>query len=230
MRLKRYVAPAFWTIDRKHKKYTVSPRPGPHEKSRCIPLAIIIRDYLKYSANGRETKSILNQGLVRVDGRKITDHAFPVGLMDVINIKDEYYRIVPVKKGLTIKKTDASDANVKIFKIVNKTIIKGNKIQLNLHDGRNLITETDCRTNDVIVYDVNSKKIINILKFKKGSVAIVIRGKNSGVRGTIKDLIKVSSIQPINRVVLKTKDGEITVPQKYLFVVGEDKPVINIGE
>ncbi|MFC2143717.1 30S ribosomal protein S4e, partial [Candidatus Aenigmatarchaeota archaeon] len=38
MTLKRLAAPRFWPIERKNKKYIISPKPGPFAKEDSIPL------------------------------------------------------------------------------------------------------------------------------------------------------------------------------------------------
>src|SRR3989338_2290008 len=104
--LKRFSAPRFWPIEKKTKKFVVAPKPGPHAKLRCIPMAVLIRDVLKYARSLNETKSILNKGSVKIDGHIRKDPSFPVGLMDIFTIGSEHYRILPGKKGLHISKIE----------------------------------------------------------------------------------------------------------------------------
>ncbi|HDJ66171.1 MAG TPA: 30S ribosomal protein S4e, partial [Nitrososphaeria archaeon] len=47
--LKRLAAPPHLKIHVKEKVFTVCPRPGPHPKFECIPLLLIVRDYLGYA-------------------------------------------------------------------------------------------------------------------------------------------------------------------------------------
>jgi len=52
-----------------------------------------------------------------------------------------------------------SDAEWKLCRIQNKTIVKGKKVQLNLHDGKNKLVEKDeYKTGDVLK-NFFSKKI-----------------------------------------------------------------------
>ncbi|MCC6059400.1 MAG: 30S ribosomal protein S4e, partial [Thermofilum sp.] len=91
------VAPPHWPIPRKERVWTVKPSPGPHPLVSCIPLGVILRDLLGYTTTMRETRRVLAERKVEVDGRVVTDYKYPVGLMDVLHIipEEKYYRVVP---------------------------------------------------------------------------------------------------------------------------------------
>ncbi|MEM1555119.1 MAG: S4 domain-containing protein, partial [Desulfurococcaceae archaeon] len=86
--LKTFAAPAFWPIMRKKYKWVVKPSPGPHAISRCLPLLIIVRDILKYAETSREARKLISEGHFLVDGRVRRNYKYPVGVMDVISIKE----------------------------------------------------------------------------------------------------------------------------------------------
>ncbi|MDI6721660.1 MAG: 30S ribosomal protein S4e, partial [Candidatus Aenigmarchaeota archaeon] len=70
------------------------------------------------------------------------------------------------------------EASFKLLRIRNKTTLKGRKLQLNFHDGRNLIAEMDdFGTNDVVVFDIEKKSIRDKIRFDKGSIALIIKGR-----------------------------------------------------
>ncbi len=220
---KRFTIPRFWPVEVKAKKYAISPTPGPHSKDHCMPLGVIIRDVLKHSRNATETRKILNTGTIKVNGIARKSHAFPVGLMDVIDVSGEYYRVVPSKLGLRL--IQISDSGVKLAKIKGKSHIKKKKTQISLHDGSNILVDMDCRTNDVIVYDIKTKQIKEILKFEKGAFALITDGNKRGIMGKI-DAID----RKLRTVLLKNDAGTFLVPLRYVFVIGRDKPVVNVGE
>ena len=99
--LKRLNAPKRWKIKRKGLKFVTKQMPGPHKMDRSIPLNIVIRDLLKYANTAREVKNILNNKTVLINGVRRKEPKFPVGLFDVMEIKDtgEYFRVVLDKKG-----------------------------------------------------------------------------------------------------------------------------------
>ncbi len=228
MHLKRTEAPVFWPIERKTAKFAVAPRPGAHAKKRSIPLGIILRDILKYGENMKEAKAILNKGVVRIDGKIRKDHKFPVGLMDIVATGDESYRVVSGAKGLQLKKISEGEAKLKLLKIINKGHLSKGRVQLNLYDGRKLIvSKGDYRTRDTIVFDIEKKEIKGILKMKKGSVVLITGGNKTGKTGRVLDVVVTRNPQP-NSVVLETDGGKISIPESYIFVVGDDKPAISI--
>jgi len=228
--MKRTQAPRFWKVGRKVKKFVVGPSPGPHAKKKCIPVGIILRDILKYAKTMREVKEILNKGIFRIDDRIIREYKFPAGLMDIISLQDEHYRILPNEHGLYLQKIEKKDSKFKLLRIVNKTSVRGGKIQLNFHDGKNMLVEKDdYKTNDVIVLNLEKSAIEKVLGFKKGSAVIITGGNNIGNIGIINDFIVRKSSRP-NDVIVKVGNRKIPLPPNYVFVVGEDKPFITFGE
>src|SRR5271169_66843 len=97
LKAKRSASPAFWQISRKDKRFVVRTSPGPHPKNYSYPLLVVLRDILGLAKTRREALSVLNEGKIKVDGRIVKSEAFPVGLMDVIDLVDvgKSYRMVP---------------------------------------------------------------------------------------------------------------------------------------
>jgi len=152
--LKRYFAPKAWKIKRKGIKFVTKPSPGPHKINVALPLNIILRDILDYANSNREVKYILEKKHVEVDGIRRKDHRFPIGLLDVLSLKDinEHFRVILDKRGkIDLIKIGQEEKELKLCKIVGKKTIKG-KIQLNLYDGKNiLVKENDYKIGDVIL-------------------------------------------------------------------------------
>ena len=84
--MKRLNAPRALRIHRKEKKWTVKPSPGPHPIEKSIPLSLIIRDVLDLADTLRETKKIISNGDILVDGAVKKDYKLPVGIMDIVYI------------------------------------------------------------------------------------------------------------------------------------------------
>src|SRR5467141_1507277 len=85
-KLKRQMAPLFWGISRKDKRFVVTVKPGGHKKNISIPTAIFVRDTLKLVNTLREAKSVIYGSKIKVDGtvRKSIHHG--LGLMDVVDM------------------------------------------------------------------------------------------------------------------------------------------------
>ncbi|MCD6371443.1 MAG: 30S ribosomal protein S4e [Candidatus Aenigmarchaeota archaeon] len=233
-KLKRLLAPDFWKIAKKEATWVVSPRPGPHKKFECIPLLIIVRNILGYAETGKEAKAIIKRGEIWVDGKPRKDHAYPAGLFDVISIPKvgEHYRISASKKGLKLIKIDEKEAKVKICKIRNKTVVKKGKIQLNLHDGKNILIEKDkdkFKTGDSVLISLPDLKIKKHLPLEKGFLVLVIKGKNAGKIGKVLDVIPGKfNIKPKVIVEIEGKKGEVL--KEYIYVIGKEKPEIKVIE
>lgn len=227
--LKRLFAPKNWRIERKVKEWTVKPIPGPHSKEVSIPITILLRDYLGHATNRKEVNFILNNGDVLVNGRPIKDSSFPVGIMDVIEIPKtkEYFRVLFDKKGsVNLLKIDESEKNTKLFKLINKTMVTGKKVQLNLHDGTNLLSNEGYKTSSTLVMKVPDMKIVDSLEFKEGYIGLVIKGKNVSRIG------KISKITPFgiykDAVLLESGNDKFQTLKDYVLVVGKDSPIIKL--
>ncbi|NPV50482.1 MAG: 30S ribosomal protein S4e [Candidatus Methanofastidiosum sp.] len=227
--LKRLFAPKNWRIERKVKEWTVKPIPGPHSKEVSIPITILLRDYLGHATNRKEVNFILNNGDVLVNGRPIKDSSFPVGLMDVIEIPKtkEYFRVLFDKKGsVNLLKIDESEKNTKLFKLINKTMIRGNKLQLNLHDGTNVLSEEGYPTSSTLVMKVPEMKVVDSLEFKEGYIGLVIKGKNVSKIGKISKITEFGIYK--DAVLLESGNDKFQTLKDYVLVVGKDSPIIKI--
>ncbi len=228
--LKRFKAPKMWPIHKKEDTWTTKTSAGPHALDKSIPLVMVLREILGLAENTREAKIILNNGDVLVDGTPRKDHRFPVGFMDVISIPkiDKYYRILQDEKGrLVLQNIEEKDSTFKLVSIENKTTVKGGKTQLNLHDGRNVLTDEDYKTSDVLLLNIPEQNISDSIEFKEGSIGLITGGKHTGEIGEIKE-INITKSSKANTVLMETKEGSFLTLAKYVFVVGTEKPVISL--
>ncbi len=220
MRLKRLAAPKWWPIERKTKKFVIAPR-GPHQKELSLPLLVILRDVLKLVETNREARSIIKKGEIFVDGKKRKDPKHGVGPMDIIEIPSisKSWRAVP-QNGLKFVETKGDDSKLKICKILDKRVLKGGKIQLNLDGGKNILTSKKVSTNDSLLIEIPSQKIVKHIKFDKGSLVLITSGKKAGKISTIKEIEKQHK-----RVWLED-GGEVSI--KSIIVVGKETPLIKL--
>ena len=226
--LKRLVAPRSWNIARKENTWTTKPMPGKHSLEGAIPISTILRDYLKVCDNNREAKIIINDGSVMIDQRIVREPKTAVGLMDIISIPlmkmhmrgvlDRHGKIqfVPVK---------STEAKWKLLRIEDKTIIKGGKTQLNLHDGTNILSEEKVKTGDVIQVSLPDFKIKKILELKKGAQVLITGGSHVGSISKITGLEITRSPKP-NLVMYK----DFQTIKSYSFVVGDKKAMVTLPE
>ena len=229
-KLKRQMAPMFWGISRKDKRFVITVRPGSHPKNNSIPSAVLLRDTLNNVKTLREAKSSIYGGKVKIDGviQKSLHHS--IGLMDVVELEGttEIYRLVPKDGHILVPiKINANEKSKKLVKVKSKTTNKGGKTHLGLHDGRTIITDIDVSVNDVCLLQIPEQKILDVIKFEKNSQVVITRGSNAGRIGTINE-IKQGTFTLPKRISLLIDDNTIEIPAKITMVIGKEKPLIQI--
>jgi small subunit ribosomal protein S4e len=229
-KLKRQMAPLFWGITRKDKRFVVTVKPGGHKKDLSFPSAVFVRDTLRLTNTLREAKSVVYGGKVKVDGivRKSIHHG--IGLMDVVELEgvSDIYRLVP--KDLTVLKPiliNNSEKTKKLLKVTKKVTIKGKKMQIGFHDGRTLLSDVKVNVGDTCLVQVPDTKIVDIIKLEKGAQVIVTNGVNVGKMGKIVE-IKEGTFVLLKRALVDIGDRQIEIPTNLIIAVGTDKPVIQI--
>ncbi|MEM0230962.1 MAG: 30S ribosomal protein S4e [Candidatus Woesearchaeota archaeon] len=231
--LKRMAMPSTWPLERKGSKFVTKPNPGPHSLEYGIALNSVLKEMLNYAHTSKEVKSILGNGWITIDGKVRKDLKFPVGLMDVLkNLKSgEAFRMMLNSKGkLELIKIPKSEENIKPCKIIRKQMVKGGKIQITLHDGRNLLTENkEYNVGDSLMIELPSGKPLQHLTLKKGSFVFITDGKHAGEFGRIVEIIGEKSIQK-TRILVESNGQKFETLTEYAFVIGEEKPLITITQ
>jgi len=241
--LKRKPAPVFWPIHRKEAVWTVKPNAGRHPIERSLPLALVLREMLGLARTRSEVKAILSHGNVMVDGNAEKEELFPTGLMDVISITgfEKWYRVLPSEKGLTLHPVTKDEAGFKLCRVEDKTVLKKGNVQLNLHDGRNIMIkvkeakkpeEDVFNTLDTVKIALPDQGVLSQFKLIEGAPALIVGGKHIGKHG------KIIAVE--RREVQKRKNALVTIEDargsrfqttvEYVFVVGDAKPHISLPE
>ncbi len=241
--LKRLAAPKLIKISRKTGKFFTKVRAGPHAKEIALPLLHVVRDILKLGANAREARKIIKQGDVLIDGVPRKDHKFPLGIMDVIKIPkiDKQYRILPVEgKGFYPVEIPKKESAFKLVRIENKSTLKGGQIQLNLHDGRNILIKVkdprnpeegkEYKTMDVLKITVPEQEIKGQYPLKEGSYGLIISGHNFGQMGTITEISKRFGTNASIIGVKNKKNEQLETQYEYMFIVGKGSSEITVPE
>ena len=230
--LKRFVAPDSWHVAKKTYKFITKTAPGPHN-ANAMPIAVWLRDHMGLAMNMKEVKQILHQKDIIINGRPCRDPRMGIGIFDIISLPriGTHYRILRDKKGRhkTIEINEES-AGSRLAKIVDKTIVPGGKVQLNLRDGGNILADNTYKPKDSIVLSLGQEdrsRIIDHFPFAVGNMAMVIGGRHSGKVARIVAINTVhSSVQ--NSVVLEddaTKERFDTV-DSYIYMVGRETPAL----
>jgi small subunit ribosomal protein S4e len=222
-KLKRQMAPQFWGIARKDKRFVITVKPGPHKKSQAIPTAVFLRDTLKIVTSLREAKAAIYSGKVKVDGvvRKSLHHA--IGLMDVVELENvsDIYRLVPAEEKMLTEKSK------KLVTVTSKTTINKDKLQIGFNDGRSIISDSKVNVGDTCLIQIPDVKILETIKLEVGSQGLVTRGNNVGQIGKIEDIEEGTFILP-KRVILALEDRKIEIPADIIMPIGKGEPIIQL--
>lgn len=230
--MKRIAAPKTWPIARKISKFITRPNPGSHDLNTSIPLGVFMKEMLGVTDTNKENKYVLTKKGVEVNGKPVKDFKRPVGLMDVVKFaesKDVYRIILTEKRKLKAVKADPKLAKARPLKIVNKKLMKGKKTSLIFFDGTNLLVDKDTfKTGDTVLLSLDDKKdsnkIIDHLPLKEGVLVYLIGGSHVGHIGKV---VKISG----NTISCETSEKkQFETLKKFAFVIGKDKPVININD
>ena len=217
MHLKREQSPKNWPVKRKGTAYLVRPR---YSIDKGIPISIAVRDVLGLAKTRKEVKKAINSRQILLDSKPVTDERSNALLFDIItivppkgsSISEKHYRVViDGNKKFNLEEISGREAGHKVSKVVNKKTLKGKKVQLNLSDGRNFISDMKCNVNDSVKINLKEKKIGSHIPFKVGANVFVFAGKHAGEKGTIKE------IEP-NRVKLESKGKMISILTKQIIV------------
>lgn len=241
--LKRKPAPRFWPIHRKEFTWIVKPAAGPHPIENCISLTIALRDVLGFAKTRKEAKTIVSQERILVDGRIRREDDFPIGLMDVVSLigADKDFRVLPSYKGLTLQPIDKEEAKFKLCRIENKKVLNHGHVQLNLHDGSNIIVkiadpknpqEDVYETLDTLKLSLPDLQIIHRVEMKEQSFAVITGGKNVGKYGRIVEIEKAVGKKHKNALatIENQEKKRYQTILDFVFALGEEQPLVALSE
>ena len=223
--LKRLNAPRTWPISRKGIKWITKQNPGTHKQEESMPLNIIIRDLLKYAKISKEVKKVLHNKDILVDKKIRQDIKFPVGILDIIEIpktKEHFLFLLNKKRKFFLHKINEKQPEVKYLKIINKTIINKNRLQINFYNGNNLIIKTkDYKVGDTLLMNLKDKKILKHLKLEKGAIIYLTGGKYVGSIGTLETVSSSNNLKK-DMIELIINDKKVKTSRNYGFVIDKD--------
>ena len=188
-------------IQRKGTKYVVR---ALSDVKNSVPVAIAVRDMLKLARTTKEVKKMIHKKVIKLNGRLVRDERESIRLFNVLEIGKSYVlTLLPTEKfALEESKVDS-----RLCKVTGRKLVKGNQIQLNLHDGTNLVAKDKINVGDSIYLDF-SGKIKKHISLEKGREVFIMSGKYVGQSG------KISEIK--NKIALikfETGEAELSIAQ-----------------
>lgn len=200
-------------VARTGTKYMAVPS---HNQRDSMSLIMVMRDVLKLVKTKKELKKILNEKKVAVNGKIVKEINYPVTLFDSIAIPSvkKFYK-VNLKNKYEVMPVDEKATTTRIYEVIGKKLLAGKKVQLNLSQGRNMVSAEKINVGDYAIVDLAKNKITKVISLDKGVEVIVIAGKHSGEEGKIKEIL-TSGDQKV--AVIKTHKEEIKSNIKNIFV------------
>ncbi len=218
MHIKKTKMPKSWPVPRKGrgKRFIAVPS---HGGSKGISVLFLLRDVLKIVKTRKEARYMTMNEMVKVNNKIRKDENFPVQVRGVLSLDKAKlnYQLEIANKKFNLIKISAEDAETKIVKIIGKKIIKGKKIQMNLDDGQNIISNEKFSVGDSIILNTIKNKIVKVLHLQKGAKIEVIAGKHAGKEGELtgfEELVRGRNYQ------IKLEDKIVSLPYKTILVIG----------
>jgi len=209
--LKRQNMPKNWPIVKKGNVFIAKSL-----SRKGIPLLIILRDLLKIAQTRKEVKKAIQKKHLLINNKFFKDEKIGMTLFDTLSIlpSKTYYRLEFSEIGkFELKQIKEEETNKKIVKIINKRILPGKKIQLNLSDGRNFLIDPKfkCMINDSLLINFKDKKIEKCLPLKENANAIVFAGKHSGKVGQIEKIVSKGISDPSLKTINSKKERKMAI-------------------
>jgi len=202
-----------------------APRPsqGPHKLRESLPLILILRNRLKYALTGKESKIICMEKHVKVDGKVRTDPNFPAGFMDVVEIPkagDQFRLVFDTKGRYVLHRISDDEKKFKLCRVKKVELTKKKIPFLVTHDGRTIrYPDPVIKINDVIKVEIETGKILDVIKFEAGKLAMITKGRNTGRVGTIQHV----EAHPGSFTIVSVRDAaghSFSTRQDNVFVIG----------
>ncbi|GAB7091360.1 30S ribosomal protein S4e [Halorubrum luteum] len=222
---KRLAVPNSWPVERKTNTFTVKAGAGPHGEDG-VPLVVLLRDVLGYVDSTKEARYALNNDSVLVNGDAVSDEQRPIGMFDILAFpgREEYFRVFPDEGGrLALTPIDEADADGRLGKVTNKTVVPGGDVQLTLHDGTNVRVDDDAdyETKDSVVIDIESQEIVAHFEYEEGALVTAVAGQHAGRIGEV-DAIDVTLGSGSNSVTVVDGEGGYETVEEYVVVIDEN--------
>lgn len=152
--------------------------------NRSLSVLSAVRDLLHLARTAREVKEMIKEKKLKINGRVVRDERESLTLFSLFEA-DHVYKVtlLPTRR-FALEPTKHA---TRVAKVINKRLLRGNIVQINLHDGTNLLTKDKIAVGDSIELDLHLK-IVKIIPLKEGAKVLVGLGRNAGSIGIVKQL------------------------------------------
>jgi ribosomal protein S4E len=169
---------------------------------------------------------------VLVDGKVRTDPNFPAGFMDVVEIPksgDQFRLIFDTKKRYVLHRISDEEKKYKLCKVKRQEISQKKIPLIVTHDGRTIrYPDPMAKVDDVVKVEIATGKVVEVIKFELGKLAMITRGRNTGRVGTITLVERHPGSFDI--ITLRDTSGQtFSTRSDNVFVIGNaDAPAVSL--
>ena len=221
LHLKRIAVPRTWPILRKTTPFIRRPNPGGHSYDYGMSISTWLCEIIRVSTTAAEARKALRSGAIMVNGRKVIDPNYIVGLFDTITIVPEskHYIILLSKRGkLNAMPTKEYD-NTKLSKIKGKSKMRGAKTHYTTMEGYTIIGDDSHKTGSTVVLDMKTKPaILKTIALEKGTEVFMLHGQSIGKIGRIDDFVGEECI-------VSFEDKTVRLPKEVMIAIEGYSPV-----
>lgn len=221
--MKRITAPRTWNVQRKNTKFITKPAPGAHKLERAVAINTFLKELVNITNTTKESKFVLTNDEVLINGRRKRDFKTQVGFLDVVSIKSfkkNYLVVVDNKGALRSKEINDKQASQRLLKITGKSILGKDKVQINTLNGENLLVkEKDAKNykvGDSLIVEVSSLKVLEHLPLKEKALVFVYTGKHANKSGVLES-------NKGKTVTIKADKESFETSEDYLIAVNKEK-------
>lgn len=153
-------------------------------KSSSVTVLMAVRDILHLGQTAREVKEMIKEKKLKINGRTVRDVRESLTLFSLFEA-DKRYQVTLLPTGRFV--LEPTKQTTRIAKIINKRLAPAGKIQINLHDGTNVLSKEKAEVGDSLELDAESK-VVKVLPLKTGAKVLVSAGRNVGATGTVEHM------------------------------------------
>lgn len=169
-------------IPRKGTKYIA--RASSHNDN-SVSVVLAIRDMLKLAKTANEVKKMIQQKILKINGKPVKEYGESILLFHILEADKSYeLSLLPTGK-FTLVPVKTKD--LRLCKVVNRRLVSSGAMQLNLHDGTNILSKDKINVGDSVYLDFKNK-VKKHVPLEKGVEVFIISGKYQGHKGKVKNI------------------------------------------
>ncbi len=191
-------------IPRKGTIYVAKPKSYVYEG---VSVIVAVRDILHIARTAREVNQMVHEKMLKLNGRTVRHAHESIKLLNILEAGKKYVLTLLPTGRFSFEETKATS---RIAKVVGKKILRGKVMQINLHDGTNVLSKEKIVVGDSLELDFENT-VKKILPLEKGKEAFIESGRSIGLTGKITG-------REGRKVTIQLKDGEVVLDQEHLIV------------